>query len=90
MICESFTAFDEKSSRRLGTFWVNGDGELYRWRHDDGTEYVYGPHRKFGDINFPDWGTQVDGSWSFYYVTVHWSTEAPSVSFEPPGHTNDR
>jgi len=39
----SFTVFDERADRRLGTFWVNDDGELYRWRHDDGTEYVYGP-----------------------------------------------
>ena len=80
----SFTVFDQVLDRRLGTFWINADGELYRWRHDDGTEYVYGPHRKFGQISFPDWGTQVDGSWSFYYVDVRWSTDEPSVSFDPP------
>lgn len=80
----SFTAVDEEQDRRLGTFWVNGDGELYRWRHDDGTEYIYGPHRKFGAISFPDWGSQVDGSWSFYYVEVRWSTDEPQVSFDPP------
>lgn len=76
----SFTAFDTVIDRRLGTFWVNGDGEQYRWRHDDGTEYVYGPHKQFGAISFPDWGSQVDGSWSFYYVEVRWSAE------EPPFH----
>ena len=80
----SFTAFDEKLDRRLGTFWVNEDGDLYRWRHDDGTEYIYGPHRQFGEISFPDWGSQVDGSWSFYYVEVRWSTDEPQVSFDPP------
>ncbi len=80
----SFTVFDEVVDRRLGRFWVNDDGECYRWRHDDGTEYVYGPHRKFGEISFPDWGTQVDGSWSFYYVEVRWSTDEPQVSFDPP------
>ena len=80
----SFTAVDEETDRRLGTFWVNEDGDLYRWRHDDGTEYIYGPHKKFGDISFPDWGSQVDGSWSFYYVDVEWSTEAPQISFDPP------
>ncbi len=80
----SFTAFDEKLDRRVGTFWVNEDGDLYRWRHDDGTEYIYGPHRQFGEISFPDWGSQVDGSWSFYYVEVRWSTEEPQVSFDPP------
>ena len=79
----AFTAFDQKLDRRLGTFWINGDGELYRWRHDDGTEYLYGPHREFGEISFPDWGTQVDGSWSFYYVEVRWSESAPEVSFGP-------
>lgn len=80
----SFTAFDEKLDRRLGTFWVNEDGDLYRWRHDDGTEYIYGPHRQFGEISFPDWGSQVDGSWSFYYIEVRWSTEEPQVSYDPP------
>ena len=80
----SFTVFDEKLDRRLGTFWVNGDGDLYRWRHDDGTEYIYGPHRQFGEISFPDWGSQVDGSWSFYYVEVRWSTEEPKISYDPP------
>jgi len=80
----SFTAFDEKLDRRLGRFWINGDGQLYRWRHDDGTEYIYGPHKSFGDISFPDWGTQVDGSWSFYYSQVEWSTSEPAISFERP------
>ena len=80
----SFTAFDEKLDRRLGTFWVNEDGDLYRWRHDDGTEYIYGPHRQFGEISFPDWGSQVDGSWSFYYMEVRWSTEEPQVSYDAP------
>lgn len=80
----SFTAFDKKLDRRLGTFWINNDGEMYRWRHDDGTEYIYGPHKKFGDISFPDWGTQVDGSWSFYYTEVRWSEDEPPVSFDPP------
>jgi hypothetical protein len=80
----SFTAFDERLDRRLGTFWVNEDGDLYRWRHDDGTEYIYGPHRQFGEISFPDWGSQVDGSWSFYYIEVRWSTEEPQVSYDAP------
>jgi hypothetical protein len=80
----SFTAFDEKLDRGLGTFWVNEDGDLYRWRHDDGTEYIYGPHRQFGEISFPDWGSQVDGSWSFYYMEVRWSTEEPQVSYDAP------
>lgn len=77
----SFTAFEGK--RRLGRFWVNAQGELYRWRHDDGTEYIYGPLKKFGNINFPDWGTQVDGSWSFYYTEVRLSDAPPEADFTP-------
>ena len=80
----SFTAYSESLQHDLGTFWLNDDGDLYRWRHQDGTEYIYGPPKKFGNINFPDWGTQVDGSWSFYYIEVVASTEAPGISFEPP------
>jgi hypothetical protein len=80
----SFTAHSLSQERELGTFWLNGDKQLYRWRHQDGTEYIYGPHKKFGDISFPDWGTQVDGSWSFYYEKVVGSQEPPTVSFEPP------
>jgi len=81
----SFTAYDDSlGGRRLGTFWINGDGDLYRWRHDDGTEYIYGPHREFGKISLPDWGTQVDGSWSFYYTEVRLLETEPPVSFEAP------
>lgn len=80
----SFTAHSRSQERELGTFWLNADGHLYRWRHQDGTEYIYGPHRQFGAISFPDWGTQVDGSWTFYYVEVVGSPDAPVVSFDPP------
>ena len=80
----AFTAYDEGLQRELGTFWINDDGQLYRWRHEDGTEYIYGPHRSFGEISFPDWGTQVDGSWSFYYTEVRWSLEEAPVSYAPP------
>ncbi len=79
----SFTATSKMLGKALGRFWVNADGELYRWRHADGTEYIYGPLRHFGEISFPDWGTQVDGSWSFYYIEVRGSDEAPPVSFDP-------
>jgi len=79
----SFTARDERLDRRMGRFWINADGELYRWRHDDGTEYIYGPHRSFGDISFPDWGSKVDGSWSFYYIEVRWSRDEPPISYDP-------
>lgn len=80
----SFTARSKSEDRLLGEFWVNQDGELYRWRHADGTEYIYGPMKQFGDIRFPDWGTQVDGSWSFYYEEVVPSSMPPNVSFAAP------
>lgn len=81
----SFTAYDlSRDERRLGTFWVNGEGHLYRWRHDDGTEYIYGPHKKFGDLSMPTWGTQIDGSWSFEYVEVRLLDSPPPVSFDSP------
>ena len=79
-----FTVYLDETGRRLGDFWLNVDGDMYRWRHDDGTEYIYGPHRQFGDISFPDWGTQVNGSWSFYYVEVRGFTTPPPVTFGPP------
>lgn len=79
----AFSAFDVNLERQLGTFWVNDDGELYRWRHEDGTEFIYGPHRQFGEISFPDWGTKVDGTWSFYYTEIRWSTEEAPISFDP-------
>jgi hypothetical protein len=80
----SFTASSVSLDKEIGTFWVNGDGDLYRWRHEDGTEYIYGPHKQFGEISFPDWGTQIDGSWSFYYVEIEPSNASPSISFDPP------
>ena len=86
----SFTAYSRERGNALGRFWVNAEGHLYRWRHADGTEYIYGPHRQFGAISFPDWGTQVDGSWSFYYVDVRPLREPLTVSFEaPPDHTDN-
>jgi hypothetical protein len=80
----SFSAFDTSKGRTLlGTFLVNGEGHLYRWRHADSTEYIYGPLKDFGDIKFPQWGTQVDGSWSFSYVEIKWFTDASELSYKP-------
>ncbi len=80
----SFSAYSRSGDELLGRFWVNGDGDLYRWRHADGTEYIYGPHRSFGAISFPEWGTQVDGSWSFSYIDVRGLPGPPPTSFDPP------
>ena len=82
-----FAAWEDESGRKLGTFWVNVEGEMYRWRHGDEndlTEYIYGPHTLFGNISFPAWGTMYDGSWSFDYVEVRLFETPPPVSFDPP------
>ena len=82
-----FIAWDDNSGKKLGTFWLNSDGDMYRWRHGDEsdlTEYIYGPHVQFGTISFPAWGTMYDGSWSFSYVEVRLSEAPPPVSFGPP------
>lgn len=82
-----FIAWDERSNIKLGTFWLNVDGDMYRWRHGDESErieYIYGPHKNFGDISFPAWGTMYDGSWSFSYEEVKVFQTPPPVSFEPP------
>lgn len=82
-----FRVINSKTGDLRGTFWVNGDGEMYRWRHFDEenpVEYVYGPLRNFGAISFPSWGAQVDGSWMFEYVEVRLSEEAFGISFDAP------
>lgn len=82
-----FTAYDAETGDRLGRFWINAEGDMYRWRHgseEEPVEYIYGPHKEFGEISFPEWGTQVDGSWMFEYVEVRWSAGPPPVSFDPP------
>ena len=80
-----FIAWDERSDNKLGTFWLNVEGDLYRWRHGDESEvieYIYGPHKQFGEISFPAWGTMFDGSWSFSYEEVRvLDTPPPSRPF---------
>lgn len=47
-------------------------------------EYIYGPVRQFGNINFPAWGSSMDGGWRWTYLKVDVSTEPLSVSVTPP------
>jgi len=57
----------------LGWWEIDSRGALLRWgAMSDGEplEYVYGPIRSFGAINFPAWGAATDGSWRFDYTTV--------------------
>ncbi|MEE8294698.1 MAG: hypothetical protein V3R64_03215 [Sphingomonadales bacterium] len=80
----SFVVYELASGRKLSTFWLNVDGDMYRWRHgneSDLTEYVYGPHVDFGEISFPAWGTMYDGSWSFSYVEVRGYTEDMEIDY---------
>jgi hypothetical protein len=72
-----FTVLDEAGDK-IGDFQLTPSGDLYLWRQfggDDPVAYVYGPHKDFGEISFPDWGTATDGGWSFYYVQVHPSSK---------------
>lgn len=85
----SFVVYEADGGRKLSTFWLNVDGDMYRWRHgaeEDLTEYIYGPHVQFGEISFPAWGTMYDGSWSFSYVEVRGYTEDMGIDYStPPG-----
>ncbi|MCB1693282.1 MAG: hypothetical protein KDI19_10985 [Pseudomonadales bacterium] len=69
---DGFDVLDEAGSK-MAEYHLTRDGDLYRWRQFQGdtpTSWVYGPHRNFGDVSFPDWGTSSDGDWGFYYLAV--------------------
>lgn len=67
-----FRVYDEKANK-VADFQLTPDGELYLWQQhgEDPVAYIYGPHKDFGTVRFPDWGTSTDGSWGFYYVQVY-------------------
>lgn len=67
-----FYVLDETGDK-VGEFRLTPRGDLYFWQQlggDNPVAYVYGPHKDFGEISFPDWGTATDGGWGFYYVQV--------------------
>ena len=67
-----FVVVDE-ADEIVGEFRLTPTGDLYYWQQmggDDPVAYVYGPHKDFGEISFPDWGTATDGGWGFYYVQI--------------------
>ena len=72
-----------------GWWQVDGTGALIKWgsqaSEDQYVEYVYGPMRPFGNINYPAWGAAVDGSWRWNYTEVDVSTAPFAVSTEMPG-----
>lgn len=81
---KKFSIYEDEGKTKLGDFWINSEGELYRWRHAMGTHFVYGPYESFGPVNLPAWGSQVDGSWSFSYVEVRGFETPPPVNFDAP------
>ena len=67
-----FVVIDE-ADEIIGEFRLTPEGSLYFWGQTcvkDPVAYVYGPHKNFGAITFPGWGTSTDGKWGFYYVQV--------------------
>ena len=70
-----------------GWFEIDATGQPVRWGAsygDEALEYIYGPVRAYGNINFPAWGTARDGSWRFEYTTVDVSREAKDLDLTPP------
>ena len=81
---DGFYVLDEKNEK-IGEFRVTADGDLYFWKQmggDNPVAYVYGPHKDFGAVSFPDWGTASDGGWGFYYVQVRPSRKPFSAHVE--------
>ena len=70
-----------------GWFEIDQTGQPVRWGAPDGDdtiEYIYGPVRAFGNINFPAWGTAHDGFWRFDYQTVDVSRHPLDIDLTPP------
>jgi hypothetical protein len=70
-----------------GWFEIDETGQPIRWGAPDGDdqlEYIYGPVRAFGNVNFPAWGTARDGFWRFDYKTVDVSREPIPITLTPP------
>ena len=70
-----------------GWFEIDGTGQPVRWGASYGgepLEYLYGPVKAYGNINFPAWGTASDGSWRFDYVIVDVSRDAVPMTLKPP------
>jgi len=73
--------------RERGWWQIDSTGAPVLWgagSGDDAIEYVYGPVREFGTVNFPAWGASTDGWWRWDYVRIDVSTEAEPFSVDPP------
>jgi len=71
-----------------GWFEIDQTGQPIRWGAPDGDggrlEYIYGPVRAYGNINFPAWGTAADGFWRFDYKVVDVSRHPLEIKLTPP------
>jgi hypothetical protein len=73
--------------RERGWWQIDSTGAPIRWGAGSGSdtvEYVYGPVRPFGLVNFPAWGASTDGWWRWNYVRIEVSTAELPVSVETP------
>ncbi len=76
--------------RERGWWQVDQTGALIKWgattEEGEKLEYVYGPMRPFGNVNFPAWGSSYDGWWRWNYTAVDVSTDPvpAAIAFEPP------
>jgi len=83
-----FRVLDEKK-KKIGEFRLTPNGELYQWQRFGSKEsvtYIYGPHKSFGAVNFPDWSTTTDGHWASYALQIQPSPKSfeSQVSMEKP------
>ena len=70
-----------------GWFQIDGTGQPIRWGAPDGDgslEYIYGPVKSFGNVNFPAWGTARDGFWRFEYVSIDISRDPIPMTLKVP------
>jgi hypothetical protein len=75
----------------IGWLELDADGHLTKWAATaqenviPGEEWIYGPHRSFGLVQMPAWGTRVDGTYRFSYLELTPSTERyPESMFIKP------
>ncbi len=70
-----------------GWFQIDDPGQPVRWGAkfgDDVLEYIYGPVKAFGNVNFPAWGTAANGFWRFDYNKVDVSRSPIPIAITPP------
>jgi hypothetical protein len=60
--------------KERGWWQIDSTGALIKWGATSPTgesfEYVYGPMRAFGNVNFPAWGASTNGWWRWDYVRI--------------------